>query len=435
MTYQHTTLFLVGACALLSATALGQKPASATLKLDLTGLDMAGSKLTGTMYMPNSATLSETKPSWVKHEPTYRGTPQYAVIHLGNGPHTAHVVAIDAPSDGSDARIYIDSKGDGDLGGDGKWGEKKIYDGIAEYHGTYVFQVSYGNAQKQSSVGSYALNFYWSPNRATLNYFRASDRVGKIKLGNDTYSVKIIENNNDGVFNVPFVVGKKPTKPVWLVLDGSMMDVRGTFSVGDYNYEGMLSADGSRFTMKPTAKAVKEPRDAVTKEPDLLAVGTEAPDFEVPAWDGGTVRLSRLRGKIVVLDFWATWCGPCKASLPHLQKVYDQVKDKNVDILALNVFDDKSAYDQWIPANPSYKFPFAFDPAGRGETSIAKSQYKVSGIPTTYVIDPSGKIAATIVGFDGINDHRLEAALAKLNVPIAVPGEPKKSVPMIGLGR
>jgi len=85
-------------------------------------------------------------------------------------------------------------------------------------------------------------------------------------------------------------------------------------------------------------------------------------------------------------------------------------------VLALNVFDDKQAYDQWVPANKQYTFQFAYDPAGRDASSIAKSKYMVSGIPTTYIIDRDGKIAASIVGFDGLDDKRIEQALDKLGV-------------------
>jgi len=431
--YKHLTpISLIGAFTMLGLSAFGQSSYSANLNLDLKGLDFKGSMMTGTMCMPGGIVLSETKPKGVKREPIYKGVPQYGVLHLGNGPRFAHVIAVDLPKDGSDAKIYVDSDGNGDLlsGGTGTWDEKNVTDGIPEYHGTYSFKVSYGNPTKQSHTSSYALNFYWSPTRANLFFYRASARVGKIKLGSENYSVKLIENNNDGVFNVPFLINNKPTKPVWIVLDGSMADARGTFSVGGYNYIAMVSDDGSRITMKPTTKAVSEPKHAVTKEPDLLSIGTDAPDFEVPVYRGGTVRLSRLRGKVVILDFWATWCGPCKASLPHVQKVYDQVKDKNVFLIALNSWDDKQAYNEWIPANKQYTLPFAYDPAGRGAASIAKNQYKVSGIPTTYVIDADGKIAAAIVGFNGLSDHRLEEALQKLNVPIEVP----KSVPMIGFG-
>ena len=141
---------------------------------------------------------------------------------------------------------------------------------------------------------------------------------------------------------------------------------------------------------------------AEANRPKLLAVGTEAPDFAATTSDGKTVHLSDFKGKPVVLDFWSTWCGPCQMSMPHLEKVYQQVKDKEVTVLGVCVWDDKAAYDKWIIAKKGiYTFTTAFDPAGRTmDTSIASHLYNVSGIPTQYVIDKDGKIAASSVGYD-----------------------------------
>jgi peroxiredoxin len=163
----------------------------------------------------------------------------------------------------------------------------------------------------------------------------------------------------------------------------------------------------------------------VVKQKPLLAVGTPAPDFAVLTPDGKTVHLSDYRGKTVVLDFWATWCGPCQASMPHLEHVYQQVKTQNVAVLGVCVWDDKAAYDKWVPLHmgKEYNFPVAFDPSGRGPKSIAGSLYKVTGIPTQYVIDKDGKVAASGVGYEGESDHRLEANLSKQGIDIAVPSK------------
>ncbi len=157
-------------------------------------------------------------------------------------------------------------------------------------------------------------------------------------------------------------------------------------------------------------------------EPKMLAAGTPAPDFAVQTPDGKTVHLSDYKGKTVVLDFWATWCGPCQHSMPHLESVYQQVKDKDVAVLGVCVWDEKPAYDKWVTKNigTKYNFPVAFDPAGRGKGNIASGLYKVTGIPTQYIIDKNGNVAMSTVGYEE-GDTRLEANLSKLGVDIAVP--------------
>lgn len=156
---------------------------------------------------------------------------------------------------------------------------------------------------------------------------------------------------------------------------------------------------------------------AAEEEAGLLAPGAQAPDFTADAWGGGQKKLSDYKGQVVVLDFWASWCPPCKASMPHLEKVRQAVKDQKVGVLALCVLDTKQGYEEWMNENHSkYTFDFAYDPAGRKPNSIASKSYKVAGIPTTYIIDKDGKVAASVVGYGGEEDRRIEAALGKLGV-------------------
>ncbi len=107
---------------------------------------------------------------------------------------------------------------------------------------------------------------------------------------------------------------------------------------------------------------------------------------------------SDFRGKVVVLDFWATWCGPCMQSLPGTNKVAKAYKDKGVVVLAINVWDDPANFKEWVPKHLEYdSILFALDPNGQKE-DIAKTLYKVSGIPTQYVIDAKGIIRASFLG-------------------------------------
>lgn len=159
--------------------------------------------------------------------------------------------------------------------------------------------------------------------------------------------------------------------------------------------------------------------------PKLLTAGMRAPDFSVVAPDGKTVHLSDFKGKPVVLDFWATWCGPCQASMPHLESVYQQVKSQDVAVLAVCVWDKRPDYEKWVAANigSKYNFPVYFDPSGQGDKSMPSALFHVSGIPTQYVIDKDGIIVATNVGHMP-GDNKLENELSKLGVTVAAEAAP-----------
>ena len=170
----------------------------------------------------------------------------------------------------------------------------------------------------------------------------------------------------------------------------------------------------AQLAWTPPAGSV-EFKDADTR---LLAVGTPAPDFTAIAPDGHKVHLSDYKGKTVVLDFWATWCGPCQKSMPNLEKVYQQVKDKDVVVLGICAWDQKAAYDQWLTGKgKAYTFQTAFDPAGHASPNIAGTLYHASSIPTQYVVDKEGKVAAAYIGYED-GDTRLEKALVAQGVAV-----------------
>ena len=111
----------------------------------------------------------------------------------------------------------------------------------------------------------------------------------------------------------------------------------------------------------------------------------------------------------VLVDFWATWCGPCVASLPYTQKIYDSAKAGGLQVLAISD-EDNATVSQFIKDN-KYTFPTGLD-----TTKQASQAYKTEAIPTTVVIDANGKLVGYIVG--GGQDSAIKKALAKAGITV-----------------
>ncbi|MGA2082016.1 MAG: TlpA disulfide reductase family protein [Holophaga sp.] len=157
-------------------------------------------------------------------------------------------------------------------------------------------------------------------------------------------------------------------------------------------------------------------------EPTLLSPGTKAPPFTADARDKGQVQFPgpAYQGKVVVVDFWATWCPPCQASLPHLQSVAKRVKAQGVEFLGVCVSDSRPNFDAWLGKHPALTdITFAYDPAGRNAPGFADTLFKVRGIPATYVIGRDGNIATAWTGYSGEKDRQLEEALRKLGIKVS----------------
>ncbi|MFT2007597.1 redoxin domain-containing protein [Pontibacter sp. 13R65] len=136
------------------------------------------------------------------------------------------------------------------------------------------------------------------------------------------------------------------------------------------------------------------------------AVGAMAPDFALTTPDGGSIALSSLRGKYVLIDFWASWCGPCRQENPNVVRMYNQYKDKGFEIFGVSL--DQSR-DKWLAAIEKDKLTWPQVSDLKGWESSAAQLYKVTAIPQTVLIDKEGKIIAK-----GLRGPDLEAKLASL---------------------
>ncbi|WP_334074782.1 MULTISPECIES: TlpA family protein disulfide reductase [Paenibacillus] len=122
-----------------------------------------------------------------------------------------------------------------------------------------------------------------------------------------------------------------------------------------------------------------------------LTVGSAAPDFQAVDMEGEKVPLSDYRGKVVVLNFWASWCGPCVNEMPLI----DRVRQSNIpgmEVLYINVGESKGTVREFLTLH-KFNFPALIDATGK-----LAGLYKVTGLPVTYVLDPDGDIARVAVG-------------------------------------
>ncbi len=135
-------------------------------------------------------------------------------------------------------------------------------------------------------------------------------------------------------------------------------------------------------------------------------VGAPAPDFELKDLSGNTVKLSDYRGKVVLVNFWATWCGPCKAEMPLLQDRYTTLQGNGLEIVAVNIGEDEDLVRPYVK-DLGLDFAIVLDP----ELAV-NDEYRVLGYPTTITVDRDGNVVDVHVG--AWLDEQLDAVLSRL---------------------
>lgn len=232
--------------------------------------------------------------------------------------------------------------------------------------------------------------------------FNNAQAKGAQKVG--TTPCRVVELTGEGG-TMTLLLGQK---------DGLVYKMVYKTSDGD-TYEEVVTALQLNTPVQKTAFAFKPPADAKKVEPGQQAErddttslkGQEAPNFTLTDMEGNEVSLSSLRGKVVFLDFWATWCPPCRNSLPHTQSLsqHEKAKSGELVVLAVNAREELDTVKKFMQDN-SYSFRVLMDKEG-----AVLNAYKVQGIPTFVLIDREGKVAWVQVGFGPGTEKQMEEAV------------------------
>ena len=131
-----------------------------------------------------------------------------------------------------------------------------------------------------------------------------------------------------------------------------------------------------------------------------------APEFTLTLFDGKPFELTEQRGKIVIINFWASWCGPCREEAPILQEVWDRFREQGVVVIGIAYVDTESRSRAFID-----EFDITY-PNGPDVGTVVADQYRIQGVPETFVVDETGNIAEQIIG--PVRSGQLEEIIGRL---------------------
>ena len=147
---------------------------------------------------------------------------------------------------------------------------------------------------------------------------------------------------------------------------------------------------------------------AVTLPAFAISTSAPAPQFSIAARGGKTVNLAQYKGQVVMINFWATWCGPCRQEMPLLESIYKKYNKMGFTLLGVNVEPDSKPAEDWLKATP-VSFPILFD-----TKSEVSKMYEVSGMPSTVIVDRKGKVRVIHHGYKPGDENEYQDNIRKL---------------------